>query len=132
MFFFSSRRRHTRCALVTGVQTCALPISDARREIARFPDTEAEARERELGNAIRQPVPHVADRLDDDRNRIAQPRADQLDDAAETDLADGIDHLEPEHARRHIALRPATILLTRSPEVAHTLAGAIVYLGRTG
>src|SRR3546814_1041500 len=25
--FFSSRRRHTRCALVTGVQTCALPIS---------------------------------------------------------------------------------------------------------
>src|SRR3546814_16212645 len=29
VFFFSSRRRHTRCALVTGVQTCALPISPA-------------------------------------------------------------------------------------------------------
>src|SRR3546814_2942459 len=29
IFFFSSRRRHTRCALVTGVQTCALPISAA-------------------------------------------------------------------------------------------------------
>src|SRR3546814_2060053 len=29
-FFFSSRRRHTRCALVTGVQTCALPISLSR------------------------------------------------------------------------------------------------------
>src|SRR3546814_4062744 len=27
-FFFSSRRRHTRCALVTGVQTCALPIAN--------------------------------------------------------------------------------------------------------
>src|SRR3546814_6147093 len=26
IFFFSRRRRHTRCALVTGVQTCALPI----------------------------------------------------------------------------------------------------------
>src|SRR3546814_2661199 len=26
IFFFSSRRRHTKCALVTGVQTCALPI----------------------------------------------------------------------------------------------------------
>src|SRR3546814_16269489 len=26
-FFFSSRRRHTRCELVNGVQTCALPIS---------------------------------------------------------------------------------------------------------
>src|SRR3546814_2876095 len=28
-FFFSSRRRYTRCALVTGVQTCALPISSS-------------------------------------------------------------------------------------------------------
>src|SRR3546814_13089586 len=34
-FVFSSRRRHTRCALVTEVQTCALPIyyRDARRAI---------------------------------------------------------------------------------------------------
>src|SRR3546814_10615536 len=31
MFFFSSRRRHTRCALVTGVQTCALPIYELAR-----------------------------------------------------------------------------------------------------
>src|SRR3546814_10720200 len=31
-FFFSSRRRHTRCALVTGVQTCALPISTGGRQ----------------------------------------------------------------------------------------------------
>src|SRR3546814_1624360 len=30
VFFFSSRRRHTRCALVTGVQTCALPILATR------------------------------------------------------------------------------------------------------
>src|SRR3546814_4500872 len=29
--FFTSRRRHTRCALVTGVQTCALPISPMSR-----------------------------------------------------------------------------------------------------
>src|SRR3546814_3089177 len=33
-FFFSSRRRHTRCALVTGVQTCALPISVRRDRLA--------------------------------------------------------------------------------------------------
>src|SRR3546814_10763685 len=32
IFFFSSRRRHTRCALVTGVQTCALPICLAASE----------------------------------------------------------------------------------------------------
>src|SRR3546814_5182620 len=31
LFFFSSRRRHTSCALVTGVQTCALPISPRAR-----------------------------------------------------------------------------------------------------
>src|SRR3546814_7791205 len=31
IFLFSSRRRHTRCALVTGVQTCALPILHALR-----------------------------------------------------------------------------------------------------
>src|SRR3546814_6400486 len=30
MFVFSSKRRHTRCALVTGVQTCALPIFGIR------------------------------------------------------------------------------------------------------
>src|SRR3546814_7256269 len=39
-FFFSSRRRHTRCALVTGVQTCALPIFNpahsGHRAISRF------------------------------------------------------------------------------------------------
>src|SRR3546814_10244279 len=46
--FFSSRRRHTRCALVTGVQTCALPIftetlsSDAYE--GRAPTTPAEAK----------------------------------------------------------------------------------------
>src|SRR3546814_19232032 len=34
VFFFSSRRRHTRCALVTGVQTCALPISSLARRAA--------------------------------------------------------------------------------------------------
>src|SRR3546814_8695540 len=39
IFFFSSRRRHTRCALVTGVQTCALPICDDPRQlIETMPD----------------------------------------------------------------------------------------------
>src|SRR3546814_16876867 len=35
IFFFSSRRRHTRCALVTGVQTCALPICSNTDPIKR-------------------------------------------------------------------------------------------------
>src|SRR3546814_2466282 len=51
-FFFSSRRRHTRCALVTGVQTCALPIYRRDRERARvdraivLPHLEMEVRSR--------------------------------------------------------------------------------------
>src|SRR3546814_6638744 len=34
VFFCSSRRRHTRCALGTGVQTCALPISPSHAQDA--------------------------------------------------------------------------------------------------
>src|SRR3546814_10020187 len=44
MFFFSSRRRHTRCALVTGVQTCALPISSDQRLDQLCRDVEQPAR----------------------------------------------------------------------------------------
>src|SRR3546814_11028515 len=40
MFFFSSRRRHTRCALVTGVQTCALPISSVAMRLGALEDVE--------------------------------------------------------------------------------------------
>src|SRR3546814_7710071 len=44
-FFFSSRRRHTRCALVTGVQTCALPIS-------RRPGTPAASMDGQIDEAV--------------------------------------------------------------------------------
>src|SRR3546814_6954960 len=43
-FFFSSRRRHTRCALVTGVQTCALPISDMEERAAAIRNEHARER----------------------------------------------------------------------------------------
>src|SRR3546814_4911982 len=51
-FFFSSRRRHTRCALVTGVQTCALPIWRSWLEPAvelRLPARQANACIRQEG-----------------------------------------------------------------------------------
>src|SRR3546814_1280624 len=60
-FFFSSRRRHTRCALVTGVQTCALPISAVKKgfrlgnktrkepDLSLEPEEPANWREPELG-----------------------------------------------------------------------------------
>src|SRR3546814_5638697 len=40
LFFFSIRRRHTRCALVTGVQTCALPISEYTQAWTTFANVE--------------------------------------------------------------------------------------------
>src|SRR3546814_7575008 len=59
MFFFcSSRRRHTRCALVTGVQTCALPIY----KLIQFAATEAafgEALRRGQDIAVADVVKHV-------------------------------------------------------------------------
>src|SRR3546814_9666106 len=51
VFFFSSRRRHTRCALVTGVQTCALPICDAAERDADEGDDEDRLMQRQRGEA---------------------------------------------------------------------------------
>src|SRR3546814_4423878 len=51
-FFFSSRRRHTRCALVTGVQTCALPISAVLK--LKNDDTPASVLGQAVGYAVGQ------------------------------------------------------------------------------
>src|SRR3546814_13093570 len=67
-FFFSSRRRHTRCALVTGVQTCALPILvlEARgldvtpATVDRFRAVGDEASARILERILRDEIRHVA------------------------------------------------------------------------
>src|SRR3546814_2639827 len=68
LFFFLSRSRHTRCALVTGVQTCALPICD---------DDDATG-------------PIIFDLQHDEHLRLGvQPRA--LEDSIQFDLA-GEDH----------------------------------------
>src|SRR3546814_11454485 len=48
LFFFSSRRRHTICALVTGVQTCALPLA-LPSALAEKPATRAEMRRLNVG-----------------------------------------------------------------------------------
>src|SRR3546814_10227563 len=53
LFFFSSRRRHTRCALVTGVQTCALPIFARRRRAVGRPARVCDANEARRGVAAK-------------------------------------------------------------------------------
>src|SRR3546814_12010151 len=63
-FFFSSRRRHTRCALVTGVQTCALPISAGapcpRRGGSAAPEQQAISEGRPAGGPHRTNSPQLA------------------------------------------------------------------------
>src|SRR3546814_8194564 len=71
-FFFSSIRRHTRCALVTGVQTCALPILDS----ARMKGVDGMARIRP--DLVREPEAAddgaVADDVEDDGALVAPLR----------------------------------------------------------
>src|SRR3546814_5311213 len=71
--FFSSRRRHTRCALVTGVQTCALPILRRTRGFVaeaylEHPDGEAPeiASPYDATFALPDPFPESDDGGDDD------------------------------------------------------------------
>src|SRR3546814_3199320 len=81
-FFFSSRRRHTICALVTGVQTCALPISGANDPVETYAkaffDRDAAALHRQLGPEWRNgtlPLEYV-------RTHFAGPGADDPVDKA--------------------------------------------------
>src|SRR3546814_12432484 len=75
VFFFSSRRRHTRCALVTGVQTCALPIWFAQASVWFAPD------------ATEQEIADLKDRLAD-AGYTGSTVADQL--GTFTAVIDGI------------------------------------------
>src|SRR3546814_15880366 len=76
MFVFSSRRRHTSCALVTGVQTCALPIYGARLK----PEALAvKVAGETIADAVRRPVDQayqwalaLADKLTDQQRQIAE------------------------------------------------------------
>src|SRR3546814_5752824 len=52
VFFFSSRRRHTRCALVTGVQTCALPIFRIVETVMQVNDLRKRAMGRKIVKAL--------------------------------------------------------------------------------
>src|SRR3546814_7595448 len=101
VFFFSSRRRHTRCALVTGVQTCALPIFRLRlRRIAREDEAEADAAllaERRMMELVRlhEPLRIAASRHPAEIALMDEPVVHQrIDDAVEEDA-------EPDPRPRH-------------------------------
>src|SRR3546814_4533742 len=87
--FFSSRRRHTRCALVTGVQTCALPIwpregerADVRDRFIDFPDLVGVDQQLAVGpdHLARQTsaADIVVERQPDLELDVIEPRVDRL------------------------------------------------------
>src|SRR3546814_1204893 len=124
-FFCSSKSRHTRCALVTGVQTCALPISralpgtalDRLGDIAdvvvwpdRLPPSPLELRE--LAAGARGIITMLTDRVD----------ADLLDAcpdlAVVANYAVGYDNLDvAELTRRGVAASNTPGVLTEATEI---------------
>src|SRR3546814_6971773 len=103
MFFFSSRRRHTRCALVTGVQTGALPISvlAAAGLAAEEPGDSERARRRAVASVVRNVAEHLGNTPAVARSAYIDPRVverfesddtvvDVLEELDEDDLQGGV------------------------------------------
>src|SRR3546814_191260 len=93
-FFFSSRGRHTRCALVTGVQTCALPISLVQTDVELQPLAVAKLLKAIVDKEKPDLVILGKQAIDDDANQTGQMLASLLDwpqatFASKVELADG-------------------------------------------
>src|SRR3546814_13026329 len=106
-FFFSSRRRHTRCALVTGVQTCALPIfifGAVEIALAAVEDVDPGIGDRaehlrELLWRLREARPHIL---------LLPLRKAEIDDRLGSDLAaDGADPFGGEGGARQVVAAPS-------------------------
>src|SRR3546814_3690141 len=76
--FFSSRRRHTRCALVTGVQTCALPISQKSCPCLLTPISKLVSTGRDMNLRRRYDMTNRAEAAAATRQRILQAGLDLL------------------------------------------------------
>src|SRR3546814_5959878 len=104
-FFFPSRRRHTRCALVTGVQTCALPI--LRAWLSQWSVEDSNADGVRCAAAISAPLLAIENTADD---AVPQPHARRIFDAASSPdktfkIMKGATHYyagQPEHLREEI------------------------------
>src|SRR3546814_9950106 len=91
--FFSSRRRHTRCALVTGVQTCALPIS---AEVGALLAALGRGRPDHIVDGFGVEVVAVADRGEHGRGKMLRMEVRQCTLAGLADparRADGVDDI---------------------------------------
>src|SRR3546814_5336600 len=108
VFFFSSRRRHTRCALVTGVQTCALPIFHILPERDDARDLHG------ASGAV-----HLADIVGDDVHPFQK---DRLDGGLPGPQAQGIiaerSIVRVQHQRRATVRMPYEIRMIHGPAMA--------------
>src|SRR3546814_20085610 len=91
-FFCSSRIRHTRCALVTGVQTCALPICPAAHVRATGEPVEAQIVPQVLADPVEQRPDRASPRSRDRSLDVLGLAALALrrDDPAPSDMAGGL------------------------------------------
>src|SRR3546814_8624372 len=82
IFFLSSRRRHTRCALVTGVQTCALPILLAGLQYRLWVGNGSLAQVADLTQQIAEQ--HAENEALLERNRVMDAEVSELKKGMET------------------------------------------------
>src|SRR3546814_15806600 len=115
-FFFSSRSRHTRCALVTGLQTCARPIYRGQ-----FADARAKGGER---LALEQRAGHERYRRRVDRAAVAIQLVMEVRAGREAGRADIADHLpaldalaRPSGDAAHRAVTGAAALAVVAPPI---------------
>src|SRR3546814_18776704 len=108
-FFFSSRRRHTRCALVTGVQTCALPILAAYERLLPL--------EKASNLASRDKVAFLAKTGEGVLGKIVN----RVKNAALVAITDGSKQITLEHLKQAVP-RPVVCGLRPAKEAARTMA----------
>src|SRR3546814_17398405 len=114
--FFSSRRRQTRCALVTGVQTCALPILKPKANPqADEPPPDRKATERKLNAALK---------------RLENLNLDDYTEEQQTDIRESGVRLRALAQEASVVLKPTITSRRSSPnngDVPHPALPAIVF-----
>src|SRR3546814_1529917 len=126
LFFFSSRRRHTRCALVTGVQTCALPIfrPPGRTPPSFFPRKRVQHRPQAA-----EIIARLRRRLDDAADIVARARAGQRPQMRRARPRPAIGEDRPGRARQQFVERVE--LRMAEPRMADRARGISEPLGGT-
>src|SRR3546814_660387 len=126
-FFFSSRRRHTRCALVTGVQTGALPISSDAIGKIKYPMIGDPTHEISSNFEILRPT-GLADR----GTFIVDPQGviQAIEITAEGIGRDALELLRKVKAAQYVAAHPGEVCPAKWKEGEKTLKPSLDLVGK--